>query len=317
MESERTTNPKLYTESVVALIDLLGFGARIGRAEDDPSQVLMIWRLLKKAQANASEIDRRNRNRTEAGSGLLRALMFSDTILLSYPEVSARGFEVLTEAVMAFQLQGSEEGVFFRGAIAAGSLYQDQDIFFGPAVVIAHEMESKRAVWPRVVLEPSVLSAISSPILDDYVRRDTDGISYLDYLKRTFVVATALEAEHAWRMQQEGYEPFALLKAGIDVPLSVSVFSQHRNAILSALHATEREPKLAVTAKYHALSTYHNEALAELNTTDVVDELVKKELAPHVETGGEQEQGSGITALAQRVLAYSRQELRHHMIELP
>jgi hypothetical protein len=53
-------------------------------------------------------------------------------------------------------------------------------LFFGEALVEATQLESRTAVYPRIVLSNA---AIPSKLKEFKIVKDDDGISYLDYIE--------------------------------------------------------------------------------------------------------------------------------------
>ena len=70
--------------------------------------------------------------------------------------------------------------VLIRGAIVRGELHLDDQIVLGPALIKAYEMESKIAIYPRILVEKDILakSLTQKTIRDnnytDYFFQDTD-----------------------------------------------------------------------------------------------------------------------------------------------
>jgi len=52
------------------------------------------------------------------------------------------------------------QGVLTRGGITKGLLYHSSNIAFGPALIEAYRLESEVAVYPRVVLDPTLTKSI-------------------------------------------------------------------------------------------------------------------------------------------------------------
>lgn len=46
-------------------------------------------------------------------------------------------------------------GFWLRGAVTIGLLHHDEDIVFGPALNRAYELESRHAIFPRIILDPA------------------------------------------------------------------------------------------------------------------------------------------------------------------
>lgn len=49
------------------------------------------------------------------------------------------------------------KGILFRGAVVIGDLYNDKIIIFGPAMLEAYELESKKAIYPRIIIEEDTI----------------------------------------------------------------------------------------------------------------------------------------------------------------
>jgi hypothetical protein len=86
--------------------------------------------------------------------------------------------------------------VLIRGALTVGFISVDDGLIFGPALVQAHLLESKRAVYPRIIVDPDVLEMLKEcPVLrahdtfeeemsylDSALQRDEDRELFLNYL---------------------------------------------------------------------------------------------------------------------------------------
>ena len=87
-------------------------------------------------------------------------------------------------------------GVLVRGGIAFGKLIHNDKILFGPGMITAYETESKAAMYPRVILDQTVIeiakmfhSDTHSPEFEEeaimgVVTKDTDEMFYIDYIKK-------------------------------------------------------------------------------------------------------------------------------------
>lgn len=85
-----------------------------------------------------------------------------------------------------------------RGAISYGKLIHDNRIIFGPALNDAYETETKAAMYPRVILDKSIIEISkgkSQPSLFEdeidkedlilaYLSKDTDEKYYIDYFPK-------------------------------------------------------------------------------------------------------------------------------------
>jgi hypothetical protein len=136
--------------------------------------------------------------------GSKRVSQFSDSIVVSYSlrEESAAFFLVNDATLTVIEL--AYRGFLLRGAITIGQLVHDDRYLVGPAMVRAYEMESKQAVYPRVLIDRKLLTAAKryhaehhSPsdeaaYVRSFMTKDpTDGRDYFDYVSFESVVVTA------------------------------------------------------------------------------------------------------------------------------
>ena len=89
---------------------------------------------------------------------------FTDNLLLAFAgytlQSDGRGEEELGDVLMDvidYQLVMSLHGFFVRGGLAFGPLHVSDEIVFGLALLDAHDIESKKAIYPRVVLSDAVV----------------------------------------------------------------------------------------------------------------------------------------------------------------
>lgn len=145
------------------------------------------------------------------------------------------------------------DGYFMRGGVTIDDICFEGSIVFGPAMVKAYALESQFAVYPRIVIDPRVFVAheeeplLSSNIHDvateqhEYfrplVRKDTDGIYFIDYLRGMMT-----------EFDEEGME--------------FDFFDMHKERILES--AANHKELNKIAAKYLWLTTYHNTFMREI-----------------------------------------------------
>ncbi len=126
----------------------------------------------------------------------------SDAIVISLPEYSTadsicpRGRLLqllqLLECVADVQAFLAAFGVLCRGGLTVGPLYHGRDIVLGQGLVSAYRLESKKAQYPRVVIDKSVVEILLNDALPTRVagfrnriahllREDNDGEVFIDY----------------------------------------------------------------------------------------------------------------------------------------
>ena len=183
-----------FEEHFVAYIDFLGFSeASKNTDEAKKNQILDLLNSLSTLRGEFSiesdvvENGRRFNIRPAISS-------FSDHIVISYPiKAVADGMEFKESVTAHFVMHEVNSlitriaasalslGILIRGGATIGNLYHSNGVVFGEALVEAYMIESKLAVYPRVVLSPNITKnnewmKASLP----GIRKSDDGIYYFD-----------------------------------------------------------------------------------------------------------------------------------------
>lgn len=117
--------------------------------------------------------------------------VFSDNIVVAVP--CPQGLEkpcFLAIAMMSgiIQVEFLKKKYLTRGGITIGDFFCDDVMVWGNALVKAYELESKVAVYPRVIIEPELIRELNLVSEDDkshykkWIRQDKDSFFYIDYL---------------------------------------------------------------------------------------------------------------------------------------
>jgi hypothetical protein len=132
-----------------------------------------------------------------------RITRFSDHVAISTPEEDEAGrwrLPCLTAGLMIRNLL--EDGHCCRGALVIGDLVHRADSIFGPALVEAHDIESRVAKYPRIVLSEEA-AKLCTPTKTVRFRQDRDSLSYLDYLSGQEGVTSAFLSKARARLDQQ------------------------------------------------------------------------------------------------------------------
>jgi hypothetical protein len=169
----------------VAFLDVLGWRRLVERSVSDGAL----------RQKLAIALTEAGRQRVSAGTpirslGSLPVIrQFSDSVVIAV-DISAgepwslESFLGWVDRLCKLLL---DDGLFLRGGMAFGRLFHQSNAVFGPALVTAYDLESKRAKSPRVIAgsrdEPHAL-----PVPDDFpdnpLKTDSgDGCQFLDALR--------------------------------------------------------------------------------------------------------------------------------------
>lgn len=145
-----------YQERFTAFIDILGFTELIGRTATTPPEMALenivtaldIPRPAKKGQmliGNVGDISKSDH----------RIAQFSDSLIIS-TENTAAGLLHLVNHAERIAFSFLKLGFMCRGGISKGLLYHEENIAFGPAMIEAYHLESKKAQYPRIILSKDV-----------------------------------------------------------------------------------------------------------------------------------------------------------------
>lgn len=152
--------PKLFEQRFVAFIDVLGFRGLVARMTAEPELFRTVRDSLKEVQKQAKIFSRYRAALNARKPGLvllprksdLQMTAFSDCFVISetFP-----AWHVLA-AVQALGSLYLQRGILTRGGIVYGPMYQRGTVVFGPAIIEAYELESRAAVYPRILVSKQV-----------------------------------------------------------------------------------------------------------------------------------------------------------------
>jgi hypothetical protein len=135
-----------YSNRVVAFIDILGFKELI--RDDREADIFAALKLAKESE-----------NGQFHNAPGMRLTAFSDSIVVSDEVGDGFGYVRLLHFTSYLVWQLLEMGVLTRGGIGHGRLHHENGIVFGHALIEAYELESKQAIYPRILVPESVRDA--------------------------------------------------------------------------------------------------------------------------------------------------------------
>lgn len=180
-----------YEERILLFLDFLGFKEIVGETAGDPAR---LWSLIAALEALAELKDDPPVFKSQ------RMSQFSDCVALSYRVTETSGVFFLLNAMALAIVDLADRGYLVRGAVTVGPLHHSKNHIVGPAMVAAYEMESKQAIYPRVIVDPKVFDVAKrhrQPNHDpddeigyirDLIREDEDGQWFCDYVSWSSVV---------------------------------------------------------------------------------------------------------------------------------
>lgn len=163
-----------YAEKIIAFVDILGFKELIKESESEAGAKARVHSSLLNMKENIS-------GWLPPNPGNKRFFNFSDCIVLTDNNASKIGTIELLKLVNKIQADLASHGILLRGGITVGQVFDNYGLLYGPGVVEAYILESKSALFPRVVVDKKVLASHDIwkevPLLQDY-----DQHIFLDYL---------------------------------------------------------------------------------------------------------------------------------------
>jgi hypothetical protein len=191
--------PQRYGEHFTVFADLLGFREAMGSADEARrSQILTLLSQLSRLQGDFSLNSFPATEGSAARTVQVRPAIttFSDNVVISFPLDRIRAeFDERTTAMSvlwwACQLLARLSagalrlGFLLRGGAAIGNLHHAQNIVFGEAMIEAYELETRTAVYPRIVLSSNVTSRPDWMATRTFLARDDDGIWRFDLFLQT------------------------------------------------------------------------------------------------------------------------------------
>ncbi|MDD1505398.1 hypothetical protein PVA17_22000 [Lysinibacillus sp. CNPSo 3705] len=246
-------NNKYYEERVIAFIDILGFQEHVTRSETDANHS----ERLHNALAYLSSIKTDNYKGAYPQNDLGREVsVFSDSIVISYPLTFKSASFYLLLDIIHIQLDMMNAGILVRGGVTVGKLYHSDGVVYGPAMNEAYQIESKYAIYPRVVVEKKVIiegvkNSLHDPLLElEYIKglikEDEDHQFFIDYISQ-------------W--QEIDDEESYLYALDVTKDLVVNEIQKQTN------------PNILL--KYNWLKRYYNSTLDKLNSNYTKDRYIK------------------------------------------
>jgi hypothetical protein len=176
-----------YETRYCAFVDILGFRGLVHELDAGTLDETKMKDLFYSMQEAPFEVAQHSQ---EAD---LKRQAISDAICVSTVP-TLHGFQWLALSLSTLTSNLLRHGYFVRGGLVKGKLFHDQNAVFGSALVSAFELESKVALYPRVMITREVAAdvhqfASEDPEIRRYVQQARDGPYYFHFLSvldRTF-----------------------------------------------------------------------------------------------------------------------------------
>ncbi|MEN6325276.1 MAG: hypothetical protein ABFD18_03570 [Syntrophomonas sp.] len=142
-----------YKTRAIAFLDVMGFKNIINKSQDMQFRSKLIESLI---ELKGMEHNRRNLAGMQFDYGK-ELTVFSDSIVISY-DFSKEGaiFRILFDVII-MQIDLVAMGLLLRGGVTMGDVFHNGGVVVGPAMIKAYEMESKIAIYPRIIVDPILI----------------------------------------------------------------------------------------------------------------------------------------------------------------
>lgn len=180
-----------YEDRIVAFIDILGFKNIIRESANDAE----ILGNVNKALDIINSYKRLNDKFEIPSVTGEQITTFSDNVVITYPLEYRDALFFLIIDLIHIQLELAGLGILVRGGVSIGKCVHQNDRIFGPAMNAAYELESKVAVYPRIIIPrevyeigydncPSKNELDFNQTMRNMVKMDVDGNYYIDFLRQ-------------------------------------------------------------------------------------------------------------------------------------
>ena len=181
-------------EHIIFYVDLLGSKAVIDSSNDvQIERLTTLLHVLAKTRGSAQ--------RTEQDGDDGRAIQirpeittFSDHAVISFPlehlndEMALVAMMSAESMISALARAALELDMLIRGGATIGALHHRDGVVLGGAMVEAWELESRTAIYPRVVISHALNSYLRPDARGMFVLTDRDGITHFNYFRSMIVI---------------------------------------------------------------------------------------------------------------------------------
>ena len=169
-----------YGKKFVFFIDILGF-KNIVETTKKPSDVIKVINAL-------SEIfEQENKEQNPSFKFDFNIAQISDCIIISFD--TSKNFEFYYLLLLMARVQINafiNHGLLFRGGGAYGEMVHDNKYLFGKAYQEAYKIESKKAIYPRIMFKKELLDLVTDKNQKELIMElleDDDKYYYIDFIK--------------------------------------------------------------------------------------------------------------------------------------
>jgi hypothetical protein len=232
--------------SFCAYLDILGFSLAIEEAYAQKREQQLLAEISEALNKSTVEL-KEFRGRSPA----MTVKFFTDNIVIGLQQTCWDEMELLNLCwfVANYQMEMACKGFFIRGGISVGTLFSNDSIVFGNALLKAYKLENTKACYPRIIIDPILKESVEKQLATkiDWFRntvnfqlmRDVDDCLFVNYLHKTFET-------HRRRDFQPGFAYYP----------NEDKIMIHRRQVERRLKEVRSKPE--IWSKYFWVANYHN-----------------------------------------------------------
>lgn len=183
-----------YNSSIITYVDILGFKNIVNQSKTiEVHSILEKFRHFSKPDEEiAQEYEQSFINFSDCSVRITKIL---SKVNKTRP-VGLLFYELLDVLHLQFELVNL--GIFIRGGITIGYIYNQDNYIFGPGLIDAYELESITAKYPRIVIPKMIVEKVKDDTaikayhhdveeeleyISDLLKYDEEGFYFIDYIK--------------------------------------------------------------------------------------------------------------------------------------
>lgn len=162
-EQENDVKKLKKEQHIVAFLDILGFKDKVETySDEEPDFLNKLTSAFEHAQTQT--IDFFKNSFSKEYDTKINFKQFSDCIYISIPytgeEELVSNFSVLIYLLINYQMTLLMYNIYVRGGVSTGFHFENENTIFSKGLLNAHFIETKRALYPRIVVDNELINKI-------------------------------------------------------------------------------------------------------------------------------------------------------------
>lgn len=173
-----------YTLSFVAYLDVLGYSSMIQQSNNDEEYAV---RTIRNLSIVVDSVKERLISKWSWEKDKFCIKVFSDCICISIP-AKIDNLDAFFQSLACIQVDFLRKKICIRGGIAIGKHFSDDNIVFSEGLVKAYDMESTKAIFPRIIVPCGFWSFVTGHGYDEDIIWFKETYVWMDYQDRQLFI---------------------------------------------------------------------------------------------------------------------------------